>query len=196
MAHELLRSAADRSRRAHVLEYRERGKYLRHLERPRDSHCRDPARGQARDVALLKVNRARGRPQMTSYHIDEGGLAGAVGADHADGLLRRHADGDIARGDHRAETLAEIPDGEDRRAHGASTLRRQRSRAINEPNPCGRKRIVSSSTEPSSICQSCGRTANANERTDSNTSDPTNAGPTDPAPARMVMNTNSPEVVQ
>src|SRR5438105_4998483 len=133
---------------------------------------------------------------MTGYHIDEGGLASAVGADHTDSLMRWHADGDIARGDHRAEMLTQVLNGEDGRAHGASTLRRQRSRTINEPSPCGRKRMVSSSTEPSSICQSCGSMANANERTDSNTSDATNAGPTDPAPARMVINTNSPEVVQ
>src|ERR1700758_3719578 len=133
---------------------------------------------------------------MAGDHIDKSGFSGSVGADHADGLMRRHADGDIARGSHRAEALAEVADGEDRRVHGASALRRQRSRMINDPSPWGRNRMVSSSTEPSSICQSCGSTANANERNDSKTSDPTNAGTTDPAPERMVIKTNSPEVVQ
>src|ERR1700733_200480 len=133
---------------------------------------------------------------MTGYHIDESGFAGAVGADHADRLLRRHAEGDIARGGHRAEALAEVADGEDRRVHDASALRRRRSRMTNEPSPWGRNRMVSNSTEPSSICQSWGSTAKANERNDSNASDPTNAGTTDPAPARMVIKTNSPDVVQ
>src|ERR1700722_2106304 len=133
---------------------------------------------------------------MNGYHADERRFSGSVGPDHADRLRCRHADGDIARGDHRAEALAQIADGEDRRVHGASALRRQRSRIINEPSPWGRNRMVSSSTEPSSICQSCGSTAKANERNDSNASDPTNAGTTDPAPARMVIKTNSPDVVQ
>src|SRR3984957_11113820 len=133
---------------------------------------------------------------MTGYHIDESGFSGAVGTNHADRLVRWHADGDIARGDHRAEALAQVADREDGRVHGAFALRRQRSRMINEPSPWGRNRMVSSSAEPSSICQSCGSTANANERNDSNASDPTNAGTTDPAPERMVIKTNSPEVVQ
>ena len=53
------------------------------------------------------------RRQMTGDHVDEGGLAGAVGADHADGLLRRHADGDVARRHQRAKSFFQIADGED-----------------------------------------------------------------------------------
>ena len=49
------------------------------------------ARRQAGDVAVLEPDRAVGRPQVAGDHVDEGGLAGAVGADHADRLLRRHA---------------------------------------------------------------------------------------------------------
>src|SRR3954468_19992093 len=133
---------------------------------------------------------------MAGDHVDKGRFAGAVGSDHTDGLLRRHADGDIARRDQRSKAFAEIHHLEYRRLHGVSAFRRQRIRAITDPSPCGKKRMVSSSTEPSSICQSWGSTAKANERTDSNTRDPTKAGTTDPAPERMVMNTNSPEVVQ
>ena len=47
---------------------------------------------------------------MAGDHIDEGGLAGAVGADNADGLQRRYRDVDVARGDERAEGLFQIAD--------------------------------------------------------------------------------------
>ena len=56
--------------------------------------------------------------------------------------------------------------------------------------------MVSSSTDAEQHLPKLRRMAKANERTDSNSSEPRNAGPTDPAPARMVTKTNSPEVVQ
>ena len=63
---------------------------------------------------LLEADRALRRPQMAGDHVDERGLAGAVGADDADGLLRRHVERDVARGDDRAEGLFQIAHGEDR----------------------------------------------------------------------------------
>ncbi len=65
-----------------------------------------------------------------------------------------------------------------------------------EPRPSGRNRIVSSSAEPRMSCQVPGSRSTAIERTSSNTSEPTKAAATEPAPARMVTNTKPPEVVQ
>src|SRR5674476_246910 len=132
---------------------------------------------------------------MPGDHIDEGGLAGAVGPDHADGLLGRHADGDVVSGHQRAEGLFQIAEGENG-AHGRCTSPRRLSRETSEPRPSGRNRIVSSSTEPSVICHRPGITSTANERTASNTSEPTKAAATEPAPARIVTKTKLPDVVQ
>src|SRR6201995_4960111 len=151
MPEQIIGCATDGARRAHVLEHRQRGEYLRDLKRPGDANTHDLARGQAGDVTLLEVDRSLGRLQMTGNHVDEGGFAGAVGTDHADGLLGRHADGDVAGGYQRAKLFAEIADGEDGgAAHGASAWSRL-GRDSSEPSPCGRNRMVSSKTEPSSI---------------------------------------------
>jgi hypothetical protein len=110
--------------RAHVLEHRERGKDLRDLERARDAEPGDLARRPPGNVAVLEPDGALGRPQMTGDHVDEGGLAGAVGADDADGLLRRNVDRDVARRHDRAERLLEIAHRQDHRAFSGE--RRQR----------------------------------------------------------------------
>src|SRR5215467_5810711 len=135
---------------------------------------------------------------MAGDHIDESGLAGAVGADHADGLLGRHADGDIARSDQRTEGFFQVTDRENRRAAGTHDFAsaRRRRRPTSEPSPSGRNRIVSKSTEPRVICHSDGMTSTAKDRTASNRSEPMNAAATDPAPARMVTKTKLPDVVQ
>src|SRR4051812_44091396 len=129
---------------------------------------------------------------MPGDHVDEGGLARAVRADDTHRLLGRNGDVDVVRSDERAESLFQIAHREDV-AHAPRLLRK---RMNTEPNPPGRNRMVSSSTEPSVICQSPGITSTANERTDSNTTEPMKAAAIEPAPARMVTNTNPPDVVQ
>src|SRR5450830_524174 len=148
----------------------------------------------AGDLLVLEPDAALGGREMAGDHVDEGGLACTVGADHADGLLGRHADGDVARGHQRAKSFFQIADGENV-AHDFASPRRL-SRATTEPRPSGRNRMVSSRTDPSVICHSCGMTSKANERTPSNTSEPTKAAATEPAPARMVTKTKPPDVVQ
>src|SRR5258708_5275090 len=82
-------SACDRGGSTNVVEHGRGGKALRHLERARDAEPGDLARRRAGDVAIFELDGSFGRPQVAGDHVDEGGLAGAVRADDADGLLRR-----------------------------------------------------------------------------------------------------------
>src|SRR6185437_10515886 len=102
----------------------------------------------------------------------------------------------VARRDHRAERLLEVAHRKDRvRAHDAAPGLRAK-RVTSEPSPSGRNRIVNSSTVPRVICHAPGKISTAIERTISNSSEPTKAAATEPAPARMVTNTKPPDVVQ
>src|SRR4029079_995008 len=131
-------------------------------------------------------------------HVDEGCLACAVRADHADGLLSRHADGNVARGNQQTEGLFQIAHGENGRAacaHGFAPARPRR-RPRSEPNPSGRNKIVSKSAVPRVICHKDGVTSTAMERSASNASEPMNAAAPEADPARMVTKTKLPDVVQ
>src|SRR6185437_13760894 len=185
---------ANRRRRAHAFEHGERRENLRYLERARNAEPRDLAGWAAGYLLALEPDRAFARAQVPGDHVDERGFARAVGADDAHGLVRRHADGNVTRGRQRAEGLFQIANGQDI-AHDGRAFRR-RNRVNSEPRPSGTKRIVTNSAEPSIICQNCGTTSAANERIPSNSSEPTKAAATEPAPARMATNMKLPDVVQ
>ena len=117
--------------------------------------------------AAVERDRAAVRLEIAGDHVDEGGLAGAVGADQADLL----AGGDIQRqrigGDDRAEALFE-PAHRKHGCHGATSLSRRRSGAgagcplalspiQSEPMPRGRNRMTASRKTPSTSCQVLGR---------------------------------------
>jgi hypothetical protein len=97
----------DAERDHHILEHREVGKYLRNLERSMDTEAHHLARPEARNIAPVVANGADVGLEITGHHIDESGLPGAVGADHADPLAGLDRDRDVIGGDHRAEALAE-----------------------------------------------------------------------------------------
>src|SRR5215813_7416293 len=183
---------------AHIVEHAERGKNLRHLERARNPQLRDLARRSACDFLVLEEDRALARFQMPGDHVDESRLAGAVRADHADGLLGRHTDGNVARGYQRTEGLFQIANRENGRAAGSHGFApaRPRRRPMSEPSPSGRNRIVSKSAEPRVICHKDGMRSTAMERTASKSSEPMKAAATEADPARMVMKTKLPDVVQ
>jgi len=54
---------------------------------------------------------AAGRGDEAADHVEEGGLAGAVRADHADGAAGRHLQGDVVEGEQAAETHADVVKG-------------------------------------------------------------------------------------
>jgi hypothetical protein len=130
------------------------GEDLRHLERARDAGGDDGARRQRGDVAAEEGDAAGARLQIAGDEVDEGCLAGPVGADDADALALGDADIDVVGGDDRAETLVEADDVE-QRAHGVAVrrARRRAGRWNSDHTPCGRKRIMSSRHTPRIICQ-------------------------------------------
>src|SRR5262245_4961653 len=127
-------------------------------------------------------------------HIDEGGLARAVGPDDADSLLGRHVERDRAGGYDRAKGFFELAHREDG-AHGVCGLR-DLKRETTEPNPSGKNNMVSKRTEPRISCQVPGNMSTAIERINSNANDPTKVAATELVPAKIVTNTNPPDVVQ
>src|SRR5205814_8638616 len=138
----------------HGLEQAERAVELRDLDRAADTQARDLARRQAGDVAALVGDRAAIGLEVAGDHVDEGGLAGAVGADQADHrvLLDRRAD--LGRRGHRAERLAQTARLQNYR-HCA------RSRPAADHRPSGRKTISASNAAPRLICQVLGETSYA-----------------------------------
>ena len=174
----------------HVLEHGERGVELRDLERAADAEARDVARRERGDVAPLEVDAAAVGLQVAGDHVDEGGLAGAVGADQADHGVPLDGGVDVARRRHRAEVLVQAPA---RRGSPPSQAALRRA----EQRPQARRagtRSPASSDAPSTICQVLGERSKATVWMMPKISAPRNGAITLPVPARMVMKMNSPEV--
>src|SRR5258706_3524261 len=91
----------------HVLEDAERAVELRDLERAADAEARDVARRQLGNVASLVADGAAIGLEVAGDHVDEGGLAGAVGADQAHHRILLDGRADLGRRGHRAESLAQ-----------------------------------------------------------------------------------------
>src|SRR4029453_12700563 len=124
-------------------------------------------------------------------HVQEGRLAGAVGANQADHAAALDREVDVGGSDHGAEALVDLLGHEDR-AHRSLLLRRCSS----DHRPLGRNMMIASIAPPSMSCQTLGAYWLASVRSASKTSDDTKGASTLPTPPRMAMKTNSPEVVQ
>jgi len=94
------------------------------LEGARDAELGEPARGQVGDVASLERDAAAVRMVEAADHVEDGRLAGAVGADDRQDLallgLERHP----RHGLHAAERLGRLADLEER-AHDSHRFRRR-----------------------------------------------------------------------
>src|SRR5712691_269867 len=183
----------------HVLERGERGVELRDLERAADAKACDVARHELGDVAALIVDAPAVGLEVARDHVDEGGLAGAVGADQADHGIPLDGRVDVARRGDRAEVLAQalrVKYG----GHLRSSRDRRHQAALRPRNsdhrPFGRNTMTASNEPPSTICQVLGETPKATVWMMPKMSAPRNGAITLPVPARMVMKMNSPEVVQ
>src|SRR6478735_3666294 len=157
-------------------------------------------------IGAIEHDRAAIRLQISRHHVDEGGLARAIGADQADLLTGRYLDRQRVGGDDGAKSLFQPARGK-HRAHvgapssaadgvaaGSTVLRR--SLIQSEPMPRGRNRMTASRKLPSTSCQVLGRYRFEKERTSSSASEATNTAETLWYPASTAMKTNSPEVVQ
>ncbi len=73
------------------------------LERPSQSQSRNPIRPHAEDAPPLEPDLPGVGTFVAAQDVEEGGLAGAVGADHAHELALLHAHGDRVEGGDSAE---------------------------------------------------------------------------------------------
>ena len=103
---------------AQILAHRELGKDLGDLKGARDAAPDAPRRQQIRDVLAVEQDAAGGRGQKSADQIEEGGLAGAVGADHRAQLAGLDGHRDVVDGDQAAEVARDVLDLE--QAHGAA----------------------------------------------------------------------------
>ena len=93
----------------HVLEARHRREQADVLERAPDAEVRDRVRRQAGDVAAVEQDLAGRRRVDARQHVEERGLAGAVGADQADDRPARDDEVDVVARHQAAELLAHAP---------------------------------------------------------------------------------------
>ena len=97
-----------------VLQDREAREQGEVLERAADPERRDPVRRGVVDRAPLELERAPLRRVEPGQAVEDGRLAGAVGADQPHDLAGGHLEGDAVEGDDAAEPHREVADREDR----------------------------------------------------------------------------------
>ncbi len=107
-------SARGDQRHLEVLGDREARIDSRHLELARDPEPADPVRRQPGDVASGEADRAGGRREGAGDHVEQGGLAAAIGTDDAaqPAVVDRQAH--PAERPHPAERLGDVLDLEQR----------------------------------------------------------------------------------
>src|SRR4051794_36712334 len=80
-----------------VLRDGERGEDARVLERPAEAHPRPDVGGEVGDVVTAQAYPPAGRGDEAGQHVEQGRLAGAVGADDTEDLAFVHGDVDIGQ---------------------------------------------------------------------------------------------------
>ncbi len=97
--------AAHRRGDEDVLEHRHVREGPRNLVRAGDAAAAASSRVQTRNVGAVETHRPGGRCVGSGEHVEQGGLAGAVGADDADGFVVAQAEIDVGDGDEGVEAL-------------------------------------------------------------------------------------------
>ena len=118
----------------HVVEHREVGEHAPMLEGARQAARGELLRGQARDVLPLEQHLPFVGPVQAGHEVEERGLAGPVGPDHAEQFALAHVQVDRVHGREAAEA-----------AHQAADLKQRRHR----PFPAARGRPAPSSSRAS-----------------------------------------------
>src|SRR5437879_5881310 len=93
---------------AYVFEHGQVGKYCGHLERADDAAARDLRRLFQGDVLAAVDDLAAGGNQELGEQVEEGRLAGAVGADQCVDLTTAHPQVDVAHRDEATELLGQV----------------------------------------------------------------------------------------
>ncbi len=90
-----------------VLADRHGMKRLGDLKSAADAPAKPLLRGGEGDGLALEQDDAAIRPELPADHVEDGGFAGAVGADQRDHLAALHGKADLARRDDAAEGFAQ-----------------------------------------------------------------------------------------
>ena len=98
---------------AHVFEHGQVGKHCGHLERADDAAARDLRWLFQGDVLAAVDDLAAGGNQELGEQVEEGRLAGAIGADQRVDLSTAHPQVDVAHGDEATELLGQVARFED-----------------------------------------------------------------------------------
>ena len=131
-------------RRLERLEHGELGKDLDELKAPRHAEAREGHHADSADVPVLEAHGPRARREQAREHVDEGGLAGAVGAD--DGNELALADGE-AHAVQRHIGTVELAHAARLEDHASDTSVGRR-RAKKPMSPPGAKMTMKASTAP------------------------------------------------
>ena len=129
-----------------VLEHGQRREGRGDLEGAAHSSAPDRVGREPGETLALEAHLARVRPELARQHVEQGGLAGAVGTDEGTDLAARHDQVHRGHGLDAAERLREPARLEHGRGHGPL----QRS----EPAmPRGKARTRRARIPPSTSCQ-------------------------------------------
>jgi hypothetical protein len=132
----------------HVVQHGHPREGAQLLERPRNPAAADRVRRQPRQRRTVEPHLPLVGMVEAGDDLEQGGLAGAVGADDPDQLAGRHVEGDPAVGRDAAEPLRHAGDGQE--AHGAvlATRRRAMRSPIQPTSPWGAHRTIAMSAQP------------------------------------------------
>ena len=85
------------------------------LEGAGDAEAGDLVGREMGDLLALEGDEARSRPVQAADEVEDGGLAGAVGADQREHLVRPHLEGDVVDGLEAAELHRQVVGCQERR---------------------------------------------------------------------------------
>ena len=132
---------------AHVLEHGRAGQDIGDLVRARHALPGDAIRGQPGDVLPVEHDAPARRPEHAGQAVEEGGLAGAVGADDGADLALLHGHRHVVERGEATEPHRETLGAEDDRGRGAPAVagRGLRRRSGRHPTRTCRRRARRSS---------------------------------------------------
>src|ERR687897_226922 len=107
-----------------VVDQRQVGEQLDALKGAGNAERRDVVRTAAGDVVAVEVHAALLRAVDAGHQVEQGRLAGAIGADDGEQLPRLDGEGHTIDRDHAGETQGHVAYVEDRRHHAAHRFRR------------------------------------------------------------------------
>ena len=139
-----------------VVAHGQLGEHARDLEGATEPEVHAPVRRQARHVVAAEGDAAAAGLHLAGEHLEQRGLAGAVGADHHMRFAGAHADVHVVQHVDLPVGLAQAGAGEQRRlAHGCDSAsagrgaRARRHRRSTSPStPPGRASTTDSSSRP------------------------------------------------